>query len=788
MFRFRLIVLLGLLGIVPLIGQTTAPVVASGTNAPSAVPPVASIAIGDVISQAETVLLTLQNEQSNFATDQVMQTATAQLPVLAQRIDKQFAGDKRLLESDPALADLQKSQDAWQAIAKDIATSKQALTNRANKISDLTAQLEQQTKNWQATLTSAKTVPAAITQVQAVLTAIDATIKSAQALQAKILSVQSQVSEQDLRASQGLAAISKAQNDATRQLFEQDHPPLWAQSLTSMAASNAMAENNSFHEQVAGVQDYLADKMPAVGIHLLILILLTIGLYSVRNTLRTLAEKEVALENAEKAFASPFATAFLLSLLVFPLLYPVPHPRLLMAALGALALVPAIIILRRLLEPALFPILYALVAAYLADQLRHTLIPAGAFARLLLVLELLAGSLFIVWLFKSKRLSAHLATARLERWLRPYLHLTLWVFVFAGMANLIGYVQLSVLVSRGMLASSYLALVFFAAVRIIDALVFSVLSIPPFNGFRVVKLHRNLIYGKTSDFINWVALALWLLTPLEVFSLRDPAWKVTSHLLTYEIPWGSLHHSLGDVLAFGLTIWASFLLSRFLRFVLAEEVYPNLSLGRGIPYAASTMLHYTILMVGFFVALMAAKVNLTQFAVLGAGLGVGLGLGLQNIMNNFVSGIILLFERPIKVGDTLQMDAGTGVVQSIGIRASVIRLSNGASVIVPNGNLISNTVTNWSLRNNRRTIEIPLTVSSKVDPQHILDLLIKVAGENKQVLKTPTPQALLTTLSGTGLAFRLRASVDAETDSMQVTSDLSLAINAALAREGIVVS
>ena len=191
---------------------------------------------------------------------------------------------------------------------------------------------------------------------------------------------------------------------------------------------------------------------------------------------------------------------------------------------------------------------------------------------------------------------------------------------------------------------------------------------------------------------------------------------------------------------------------------------------------------------GFFAALAATGTNLTQFSFLAGAFGVGLGFGLQNIMNNFVSGVILLFERPIKVGDIVQIDTNMGKVERIGIRASVILLANGSELIVPNGNLISNPVTNWTLSNCERLIEIPVTIASKVDPQHVLNLLTEVARAHPSVIKNPPPQALLVTFGGTALTFRLRAWIDSEEEWMKITSDLSLAINAALARENIAMS
>src|SRR6516225_30459 len=159
----------------------------------------------------------------------------------------------------------------------------------------------------------------------------------------------------------------------------------------------------------------------------------------------------------------------------------------------------------------------------------------------------------------------------------------------------------------------------------------------------------------------------------------------TQATLNANLAIGSFSITLGGILAFLITVWASFLISKFLRFVLEEDVYHHLRLAAGIPYAISTMLHYAILLVGFFVALGALGIDLTKLTILAGAFSVGIGFGLQNIVNNFVSGLILLFERPIKVGDVIEVGGNVGEVSRIGIRASVIRTADGSEIIVPNG-------------------------------------------------------------------------------------------------------
>jgi small-conductance mechanosensitive channel len=540
-------------------------------------------------------------------------------------------------------------------------------------------------------------------------------------------------------------------------------------------------------EQGVEVTTYLKAKIGAILVHFLIFVLLIFSFFWIRNTIKEHAENEPALQDAAHVFDVPFSNALLIGLLAAVWLYP-GQPRLLWAAVGATALIPTVIVTRRLIDPASFPILYATVVAFFVDQLRYVVSPAGILSRFLFIFELLAASIFLLIALRFKHLSATAPDqTRLKRLTRLYLHIAFVVLVFAGFVNILGYIKLSILIGNGMLESSYLAVILYAAVRIVDALAISALNIRPLSSLGMVRRHHGLLYANITVAIRWLFFAAWFVAALQFFSQLDLAWQEVNTLLWNDkYKWFNIKFTLGAVLAFPVTIWATFLLSRFIRFCLEEEVYPHMHLGRGIPYAASTMVHYTILLVGFFAAVAATGTELSQFAFLAGAFGVGLGFGLQNIMNNFVSGVILLFERPIKVGDVIQIDPATmGTVERIGIRASVILLANGAEVIVPNGNLISNPVTNWTLSNCERQIEIPITVASKVDPQHVISLLTNIASKHPDVLKNPAPRAYLVTLASASLTFRLSAWIDSAEEWMKITSDLSLAINATLARENI---
>jgi potassium-dependent mechanosensitive channel len=303
----------------------------------------------------------------------------------------------------------------------------------------------------------------------------------------------------------------------------------------------------------------------------------------------------------------------------------------------------------------------------------------------------------------------------------------------------------------------------------------------------MVRQRRELVEGHVRSLLKWAALLLWAAYVLEALSLRAPLFEDLRQVMTVTWGAGTVRLSLGDLLLFCGTVWAALLISRLVRFALEEEVYPRVQLAPGLHYSISKMVNYSILVVGFLIGVALLGFDLTRLTILVGAFGVGLGFGLQNVINNFVSGVILLFERPIKVGDVVQFGGNEGVVKRIGIRASIIQVTNGSEIIVPNGSLISETVTNWTFSDRLRRIDLPLTVACPVEARQVMEVLTRVAAQQSPVLKTPPPQALLLSFSGDSMNLELRFWTNQSEDWSQVRSDLALALRVALAEHNIVV-
>jgi potassium-dependent mechanosensitive channel len=305
-----------------------------------------------------------------------------------------------------------------------------------------------------------------------------------------------------------------------------------------------------------------------------------------------------------------------------------------------------------------------------------------------------------------------------------------------------------------------LALAAFAYLQVFSGAVAVLFQLWPLRLLRIVEHHREVLQQRIYRVLIWGAVLGWLTRYLAYLGLLDPAWSLVQTVLATRLERGTISISVGNVVEFLLTVWFAYLLSRFIRFVLQEDFYPRMQIAPGISYATSSLLNYIILALDFIVALGAVGVDFSKVTLLAGAFGVGIGFGLQSVVNNFVSGLILLFERPIHVGDAVQIGNLQGRVRRIGIRASLIHTGAGADIIVPNAQLISEQVTNWTLSDQLRPVDLPVGVNYGAAPKKVIGLLESVARGHPDVLENPIPRCLFMNYGDSSINFELRVWAD----------------------------
>jgi potassium-dependent mechanosensitive channel len=744
------------------------------------------IPLTGVLSEMQSTMTTLEEIDASAARVQSNTDAIAtKLSQLTGEMNPRLAEDSKLLTTSPSLDILYPIKLTWQDFARNLNALARDLTQHATSLEQELVDLSRLAKTWRTTLEFAKQSNAPL---QSAVDSIEQRRQALEASRARVLSLLGEISAEEMRTRRTLSSVEQSQIRALRDLLVRDSPPIW-RLRAGLRQEWQNRSGESFASQLKAAAAFSRRLPFCFLIHASLLVVIAWILQKMRHGIRELARDKPDLQRALPILDLPVSTAFVLTVLGSPLIYP-QAPRLLQAFLGTVALIPTVAILGRLLDRSSSPILYWLVIMYFVDQLRVLVVVLPELARFLFLAQMFGGSVFLFWLLRSRLLKTTVAGAstRLVKAMRAIAIIGLVFLPAAALANILGYVDLGHLIGMIFLRSVYIAALLYTLIRIIEGLIIVALEMQPLASLRVVTLHREMLKQRTSRVLEFLAVLFWLNFMLGFFGLTTPTMTGLRAALTASLTIGSLSISLGGILAFIIAIWASLLVSRFVRFVLEEDVYSHLVLERGIPYAISTMLHYAILLVGFFLALGALGIDLTKITILAGAFSVGIGFGLQNVINNFVSGLILLFERPIKIGDIIEVSGNTGEVRQIGIRASIIRTKDGSEVIVPNGLLISGQVTNWTLSDRGRAVEVSVSVAPTADPHQVTELLRSIAVDHPDVAKDPPPQVHVTGVSATAAAFQLRVWTERNEAWAQVRSDLSVAINQALAREKILMA
>jgi small-conductance mechanosensitive channel len=359
------------------------------------------------------------------------------------------------------------------------------------------------------------------------------------------------------------------------------------------------------------------------------------------------------------------------------------------------ALLIAVIPVLRLLPKEIFGALgwwpYAATALYVLQRLGVLFVAQPLWHRLhLLVVTLLTLGALAWIILQARRRTPAAQASPIQRAARLVGLLGLIALAVSVVANLFGNVTLAELLTRGTLDSGYLGLVLFAGASVLGSIIRHLLarrsSMPQSD---VVAARARPLLETLARLIRYAAAAAWVLITLNEFRILRPIKAWASRVLNYPFGVGEISLTLGSILLFAVAVYAAFWIARTMRTVLRDEVLGRMSLPRGVANSVSTLTYYALVLVGLLVALAASGFEVGQLAIVVGALGVGIGFGLQNVVNNFVSGLILMFERPIQPGDWVEITGTTGKVRDIGMRATTLTTPEGADVVVPNGTLLS---------------------------------------------------------------------------------------------------
>lgn len=267
-----------------------------------------------------------------------------------------------------------------------------------------------------------------------------------------------------------------------------------------------------------------------------------------------------------------------------------------------------------------------------------------------------------------------------------------------------------------------------------------------------------------------LTVTIWTLVALHILG-----WLpfVEQMLDEYALIFGKVRVSLYTVVSFVLSIGFLLLVALWLANTIRNRVRRSHILEDSMKIALSKLIRFTLLFLAVLVAMMMAGIDITAFAIFGGALGVGLGLGLQRVVSNFVSGFILAFEGSIRPGDVISFGNTFGTVRALHTRHIVIRTRDGMDILVPNENLMTSDITNWSYEGDRRIrLRLPVQISYNDDPEHATARLERIALKHDRVLKDPAPAAVLTGFGDNGVNLELLVWIEDPEHGADVRSGL----------------
>ena len=690
------------------------------------------------------------------------------------------------LQAGAILSELEQLSGDWQAFAKEVKDLSERLTKQATALDDEIRSLRSEESRWSASATELRNQQAALELLDIndkVLRDLSMAIKLAEDRRARLVTLQQSVAQQGVFVTGEIENLKREMEVSQRSLLEADSPPLWKVQFGSQSEDSlARLLQRSYASDLKRLKAFITTRRTALtvaGLITLSALFLFVWL-DLKSGLKTTAPDQT---KPDQVFSRPVSLALLVGIVAtMPLFHDAPRgARSLLYLIG---IVPAIRLLKPRLTPARRQILIGSIVSLLVWQLIIFLrVPLWLKRDLVEIFIVLVVSWFAWLTHKARQERAAQKQGRSLPMLGVYLANGLLVVAF--MANLFGYVGLSDLLVQATLASAYRAVALYTIVVIGSLLISSVLQAEASQRLASVRAGGEVLVRRLSFVLALLMLLVWIHQTLNLFAIRQDVYEAIGVALNYQFKIGSATIAVSSIVAFILTLVLGYLVATVLRVILGKEILPRLKLSSGLPNAIATITHYVLLVLIFLLALAAAGVELSKFTILTGALGVGLGFGLQNVVNNFVSGLILLFERPVRIGDLLEIGGVSGAVTKIGFRSSTLHAFDGSDLIIPNATLISQQVVNWTLTGTQRRVVLNIPVAYGNDPAQVRDLLRKTMAAHPEVLRFPVPMVLFHGFGDNALNFEIRFWAPRPEILPELKSDVALSIAAALSEAGI---
>ena len=490
-------------------------------------------------------------------------------------------------------------------------------------------------------------------------------------------------------------------------------------------------------------------------------------------------------DTVEHAYGQPMAASLLIALMALWWLAPDP-PTLFYEALLLLLPIPAAMVARSVVAAPIPLTLYGVAAATMLIPIRGVVETSAIANRSLLLLQAAAIAIPVAVDLYHGRLQKAL------RWtnagvVRGAALLVLAVAAVTAFHVIFGFTRPAGSLRAGMGSILGFGLIFGASAVALYGAMLALLATPPLRWLRSAHNADPALLRALRMALVAFAVGGVVIVTLGMFGLISTLLLASQGLMDATLEVGTVSIAVKAVATALAIALATLVLTGMAGFILDREIVPRLRLRSGAGYAIVTFTRWTMILIGAALTLAALGIDMAKVTLLAGALSVGIGFGLQNVVNNFVSGLILIVERPVGVGDVIERGTLSGTVTRIGIRSSTVRTGQGAEVIVPNGDLVSKEVVNWTRSDRRRRYDIEVGVAPGSDPEQVMRLLAEAAAGVPEIMTDPAPRAMFKGFSDSSLNFTLLAWVPTVDVGLQAQNALRIAILRKLGAAGIAI-
>jgi potassium-dependent mechanosensitive channel len=742
------------------------------------------IAVTDVIPSSERALIQLREIRTALQADASVSAVEASLPAFTDQLNQWWQGEAATIQQ---LRSMQRMNDTlWQLRLYEgqIETWSALLTESSRKWSMEKEGMDGLLADWKATQLSLDSkAPEGVGQkIEEVLREGDAVQQLFKEKTEQLVSVQSGLAAGMKRVNQIRVQVDSVNLQPTENLLTFNSPPMWKALFATEGTRSTSAQIGDgivklYKDGIRFYQLY-RDRLLLHGVMLLVLVALFLRLRYLSHL-----PSQVTPTKAERFVLNrSYASALLVAFLSVPIFYSDASPQMMRMVLFP-AVVPLLLLLPAVFSRELRKPLYLLTAVYALDFWRYYMPPQWIQVRILLLAEALLG-IGIIYLLQRAKLFESANLKSRETVVRTMLKVGMGLFLGAIIANILGALNVAEVLFSPLVRILYIGVVIRMMTVVATTFAMMALRSPVALMLRTVQEDGEAVAATIRKATNITGVTLWVIAGLFNIGLFGLLVSAIDKILDATWHLGAIEFSIREVVMFALVFGFAYALSRLLRFILSKEIFPRFQMPRGVPDLLDLLARYGVLLFGFLLALVSAGVNLSQMTIALSAFGVGIGFGLQNIVNNFVCGLILVFEHPIQVGDFVEVGQHSGKVERIGFRSSSVSTGDGGTVIIPNSELIGNKVMNWSLQAQLRRITLRVPVPVDTDPKLVMDIFQAAARNEPDTVDYPAPTAALDRFGDGSLVFILRCWTQTEKHEL-VTQSLTLAISKAFQDAGI---